>query len=66
MKNKNTSRLKKIANDSTYVAPNGIWFKDSWKWVENDPITKIKYHTNIDRKWLFDEPIDNMEWELQK
>lgn len=60
------SRLKKIALDSTYVAPNGILLGDTWKWIENDPITKTHYHTNIDQKWYFEEQIDDMEWELQK
>lgn len=60
------SRLKKISTDSTFVSPNGIYFQNDWEWVDNNPITKIKYNTNLNREWLFDDQIDNMEWELQK
>lgn len=65
IKNK-ISRLKKISNDSINMSPNNIYFKDDWEWVSNNPITKIKYDTNINKEWLFSKPLDNMEWELQK
>lgn len=68
--NTKISRLKKVAFDNSYnngrVSPSSIIFKDPWKWVDNDEITQIKYHTTENKEWLFDKPIDNMEWELQK
>lgn len=63
--NRKVSRLKrKVAYDDSNPRPCGIYFKDSWKWVENDPITKETYHTNINREWTYEKPLDNMEWRL--
>lgn len=63
MKNK-ISRLKKLCHDDSNIRPCGIYFKDSWKWVDNDEITKEQYNVNINKEWTFQKPIDNAEWQL--
>ena len=58
------SRLRKIADNSNNVQPNGvIWNDDIWDTY--DDITK-KQKTNINREWLFEYQMDNPEWSLQQ
>ena len=58
------SRLKKLADDSNNVMPNGvIWNDDIWD-TYDDHIYKKK--TNINREWTFEQPINNSEWNLQQ
>lgn len=62
--NKKISRLKKVALDSTYVAPNGvIWNDDIWDTYNN---MNQKQKSNISREWKFEQPIDNPEWILRQ
>lgn len=57
------ARLKKNAEDSTNVAPNGIIWNDNI-WDTYDLVNEDQKST-INREWLFDKPIDNAEWMLQ-
>lgn len=66
---KKKSRLKKLAYDGGYgfsggVAP--ILVGNPMELIQNkDKITDKTYGPNISKEWLFEKPIDNMEWNLQ-
>jgi UDP-N-acetyl-D-mannosaminuronic acid transferase (WecB/TagA/CpsF family) len=59
------ARLKRVAEDSCNVPPNGvIWNDDIWDTYDESLIKNQK--SNINREWLFEEPITNQEWNLQE
>jgi hypothetical protein len=59
------SRLRKIAEDSCNVEPNGVTWNDNlWDTYDNSLIQTQK--SNINREWLFEQSIDNQEWNLQQ